>query len=222
MAQQSARRGRKNQMYSSCLEHAFMIWFRSANSHTGPAAPSLHQEAGQMAASDYVPIFFKNRLRLAGRPQMSTRQFFFFFLKKKTELLTMSAFRGPVWSALLQPFHDQSIQVKSVVAVGCTPWLTFDKDIADGSLGCGRRGGRFAPPWRRPTTEIRGLSSVYRCGPRPPAIWGERPTRLRAFQTIVRTNRGTTAGEVLLLFARAGSERNDCAPCWQFSAFVPS
>ena len=36
MAQQLARRGRKNQMYSSCLEHAFMIWFRSANSHTGP------------------------------------------------------------------------------------------------------------------------------------------------------------------------------------------
>ncbi len=36
MAQQSARRGRKNQAYSSCLEHAFMIWFRSANSHTGP------------------------------------------------------------------------------------------------------------------------------------------------------------------------------------------
>src|ERR1700742_2455971 len=36
MAQQSARRGRKNQMYSSCPEHAFMIWFRSANSHTGP------------------------------------------------------------------------------------------------------------------------------------------------------------------------------------------
>jgi hypothetical protein len=26
-----------------------------------------------MAASDYVPIFFKNRLRLEGRPQMSTR-----------------------------------------------------------------------------------------------------------------------------------------------------
>ncbi len=27
-----------------------------------------------MAASDYVPIFFKNRLHLAGRPQMSTRR----------------------------------------------------------------------------------------------------------------------------------------------------
>ena len=26
-----------------------------------------------MAASDYVPIFFKNRLHLAGRPQMRTR-----------------------------------------------------------------------------------------------------------------------------------------------------
>ena len=26
-----------------------------------------------MAASDYVPIFFKNRLHLKGRPQMSTR-----------------------------------------------------------------------------------------------------------------------------------------------------
>ncbi|MET4719290.1 hypothetical protein ABIF63_003396 [Bradyrhizobium japonicum] len=25
-----------------------------------------------MAASDYVPIFFKNRLHLAGRPQLST------------------------------------------------------------------------------------------------------------------------------------------------------
>ncbi|WP_247542707.1 hypothetical protein, partial [Bradyrhizobium sp. 146] len=34
------------------------------------AAPS---EAGQMAAFDYVPIFFKNRLHLVGRPQMSTR-----------------------------------------------------------------------------------------------------------------------------------------------------
>jgi hypothetical protein len=27
-----------------------------------------------MAASDYVPIFFKNRLHLAGRPQMGSRQ----------------------------------------------------------------------------------------------------------------------------------------------------
>ena len=32
----SCSRGRKNQMNPSCLEHAFMIWFRSANSHTGP------------------------------------------------------------------------------------------------------------------------------------------------------------------------------------------
>ena len=31
-------------------------------------------EAGQMAAPD-LPIFFTNRLHLAGRPQMSTRPF---------------------------------------------------------------------------------------------------------------------------------------------------
>jgi transposase len=43
MAQQSVRRGRKNQMDSSCLEHALMIWFRSASSPYRLAAPSLHQ-----------------------------------------------------------------------------------------------------------------------------------------------------------------------------------
>ena len=39
-----------------------------------PYGPQLiaASEAGQMAASDYVPIFFKNRLHLEG-PQMSTR-----------------------------------------------------------------------------------------------------------------------------------------------------
>jgi hypothetical protein len=41
----------------------------------GPAAPLLHDKAGQMAASDYVPNFLKNRLHLAGRPQMSTYPF---------------------------------------------------------------------------------------------------------------------------------------------------
>jgi hypothetical protein len=72
MAQQSARRGRKNQMYSSCLEHAFMIWFRSANSHTGP---QLHRcIRGRTDGSIRLRAnLFKNRLHLAGRPQMSTR-----------------------------------------------------------------------------------------------------------------------------------------------------
>jgi hypothetical protein len=36
-------------------QHARVMWFRSANSHTGPQLTSLHHEAGQMAASDYVP-----------------------------------------------------------------------------------------------------------------------------------------------------------------------
>ncbi len=38
-------------MLSSTLR---VIWIRSANSHTGPQLQSLHSEAGQMAASDYV------------------------------------------------------------------------------------------------------------------------------------------------------------------------
>jgi hypothetical protein len=73
MAQQSARRGRKNQVYSSCLEHAFMIWSPVCELPYGPCSFTAASEAGQMAASDYVPISFKNRLHLAGRPQMSTR-----------------------------------------------------------------------------------------------------------------------------------------------------
>src|SRR5579859_3428315 len=48
MAQQSARRGRKNQSDSSCLKHALMIWFRSANSHTGP---QLHRCRGRTDGS---------------------------------------------------------------------------------------------------------------------------------------------------------------------------
>jgi hypothetical protein len=85
MAQQSARRGRKNQVYSSCLEHAFMIWSPVCELPYGPRSfIAASSEAGQMAASDYVPNFFKNRLHLAGRPQMSTR----------------SSVMGPVMSSL--------------------------------------------------------------------------------------------------------------------------
>ena len=74
MAQQSARRGWKNQVYSSCLEHAFMIWFRSANSHTGP---QLHRcIRGRTDGRLRADLLQKNRLRLAGRPQMSTRPSF--------------------------------------------------------------------------------------------------------------------------------------------------
>jgi hypothetical protein len=74
MAQQSARRGRKNQVYSSCLEHAFMIWSPICELPYGPRSlTAASSEAGQMAASDYALNFFKNRLHLAGRPQMSTR-----------------------------------------------------------------------------------------------------------------------------------------------------
>ena len=35
--------GLEERDYSSCLEHAFMIWFRFRELPYGPAAPSLHQ-----------------------------------------------------------------------------------------------------------------------------------------------------------------------------------
>ena len=49
-----------------------MIWFRSANSHTGP---QLHRcIRGRTDGSIRLRAnLLKNRLRLAGRPQMSTR-----------------------------------------------------------------------------------------------------------------------------------------------------
>ena len=73
MAKQSARRDRKNQGFPPCFISTLRVmWFRSANSHTGPQHEKLHQEAGQMAASDYVPYLSKYRLHPAGRPQMGS------------------------------------------------------------------------------------------------------------------------------------------------------
>lgn len=59
----------ENQEMFSCLEHARLIWIRSANSHTGPQHSMLHHEAGQMAASDQVRLYPNYRLRSLGRPQ---------------------------------------------------------------------------------------------------------------------------------------------------------
>jgi hypothetical protein len=55
MAQQSARRGWKNQANSERFERAYVIWIRSANSHTGQQ-PKLRKQAGQMAASDHAHV----------------------------------------------------------------------------------------------------------------------------------------------------------------------
>ena len=49
-----------------------MIWFQSANSHMGPGAIPA-SEAGQRQQQTTLPVFFKNRLHLAGRPRMSRR-----------------------------------------------------------------------------------------------------------------------------------------------------
>src|SRR3954466_286530 len=55
MAQRSVRRDRENQYARTCLEHAALIWTRSANSHTGPRRLAVSLEAGRMTASDHVP-----------------------------------------------------------------------------------------------------------------------------------------------------------------------
>jgi hypothetical protein len=46
-----------------------VIWYRSANSHTGQQLSAALQ-AGQMAASDHVSEPYENRLQPSGRPQM--------------------------------------------------------------------------------------------------------------------------------------------------------
>ena len=67
MAQQSVRRGRKNQGFPPCNQSTLrVIWIRSANSHTGSQLSSLHQEAGQMAASDKVHMPTRKPLALMG------------------------------------------------------------------------------------------------------------------------------------------------------------
>lgn len=54
MAQQSARRGRKNQGFPLCREHAVGDVVPVRELPYGPAASDAASEAGQMAPSDYV------------------------------------------------------------------------------------------------------------------------------------------------------------------------
>ena len=74
MAQQSVRRGRKNQGFPPCFTSTLRVmWFRSANSHTGSQHSSTAaSEAGQMAASDQRARHSRNYLRRRGRPQMES------------------------------------------------------------------------------------------------------------------------------------------------------
>ena len=76
MAQQSVRRGRKNQGFPPCFTSTLRVmWFRSANSHTGSQHSSTAaSEAGQMAASDQRARHSRNYLRRRGRPQMESGQ----------------------------------------------------------------------------------------------------------------------------------------------------
>jgi hypothetical protein len=73
-----------------------MIWSPVCELPYGPRSfIAASSEAGQMAASDYVPNFFKNRLHLAGRPQMSTRP------NKTVQVTTLFIQRG--WKRSRRP-----------------------------------------------------------------------------------------------------------------------
>src|SRR3954447_26821089 len=70
MAPQSARRDRKNQGFPPCYPSTLMGDLDPVRELPyGLAAHELHQEAGQIAASDQVSDQPKNRLRAGGRPQ---------------------------------------------------------------------------------------------------------------------------------------------------------
>ena len=67
MAQQSARRDRENQGFPPCFEHAMGDLDPVRELPYRPAAlTSPHQQAGQMAASDYVSDHSEISLALKG------------------------------------------------------------------------------------------------------------------------------------------------------------
>jgi hypothetical protein len=71
MAQRSVRRDRENQYAPMCLEHAALMWTRSANSHTGQRRFAVDTKAGRMAASDHAPRQSRRfPLPGRGRPRM--------------------------------------------------------------------------------------------------------------------------------------------------------
>jgi hypothetical protein len=73
MAPQSVRRGRDNQGFPQCLEHAWVIWIWSANSHTGRRLSSCHVRGrtDESIRPRVAPIL-RFSLPEGGRPQMET------------------------------------------------------------------------------------------------------------------------------------------------------
>ena len=71
MAQQSARRGRKNQQVSVHFECGNLIWFRSANSHTGPQHHRCTRGRTDGSIRLRAHILQRIGLRFSGRPQMT-------------------------------------------------------------------------------------------------------------------------------------------------------
>jgi hypothetical protein len=70
MAQQSARRGWKNQANSECFKRANVMWIQSANSHTGLQHSCCTQRPDRWQHPTTCQSSSKKPLASAGRPQM--------------------------------------------------------------------------------------------------------------------------------------------------------
>ena len=85
MAQQSMRRDRENQFWTTCAKPVDLIRTRSTNSHTGPRHLTAATEAGQMTGIDYAArTFSRFLLRSRGRPQMSNGSLDDFWMARMT------------------------------------------------------------------------------------------------------------------------------------------
>jgi hypothetical protein len=104
MAQQSARRGRKTSANHCAKSTPWVIWIRSANSHTGPQPLVLHQRPDRWQHPTTCNPS-KNRLRLTGRPQMVCGRAAFMQTGTKGDReTTMQGASGELRSDLNRPF----------------------------------------------------------------------------------------------------------------------
>jgi transposase len=89
-------------------------WRTDAGSQTAHAGDRRARQQDGAAASDYVPIFFKNRLHLAGRPQMSTRMESNAWCPRLTAAMILSAPVRHTVIAILRPAYPPSAKMRSM------------------------------------------------------------------------------------------------------------
>jgi hypothetical protein len=141
---QSPRRDRENQGFPQCLTSTpWVIWTRSANSHTGQRRHGGASQAGQMAASDQATRTSPNpSLRRRGRPQMDsgTRTRPTERAPRRTRRCSSTASVHQRWVPSASP-ADAQVSGRQLSAAGHCKILGSDCRNRDGSGGtsAGRR-----------------------------------------------------------------------------------